>query len=103
MNGSTRCNYCPRQVRAAEARLSIRACDGRVLCDLCRRRQYPIFPAVHQAPKGCAAEIRPSGYGRFECSLTAPDGRTFTSAAMTDHQALARAAAAARAAGALAQ
>lgn len=90
MNGSTRCNCCPRQVMASEARLSIRACEGRVLCDLCRRREYPVFPVVHEAPTGCAVRLRPSGYGRFECDLTTPAG-TFTAAAMTDHQAISRA------------
>jgi hypothetical protein len=58
---------------------------------------------VHQVPAGCAVLIAASGYGLWDAILTAPDGRQFTAAAMTDHQALSRARAAAAAAGALPQ
>lgn len=94
------CSQCPREVMDSEARVSQRAC-GAVLCWRCRRQKYPTFASVHQAPAGCRAEIRPSGYGRFECSLVAPCGRTFVAGGMTDELALSRARAAAVQAGAL--
>jgi len=97
---SVPCDRCPNLLLESEAALSRRALKA-ALCWRCRL-QARRFPTVHQAPAGCVVEIRPSGYGLFECSLVAPNGQTFTAGAWTDHGAIARARAAAVAAGAIA-
>lgn len=95
------CDCCPNRLLESEAVVSRRALSGAVLCWKCRRDRRS-FATVHQVPAGCSVLIAPSGYGRWDAILTAPDGRQFTAGAMTDHLALSRARAAAVAAGALA-
>lgn len=94
------CDCCPNRLMESEATISRRALSGAVLCSVCRMRARS-FATVHQVPAGCSVVVRGTGYGLWSAVLTAPDGREFTSAALTDHRAVACARAAAVAAGAL--
>jgi len=94
------CDCCPNRLMESEAAGSRRALSGAVLCWRCRRRQYPAFTPVHQLPAGCAALVRPTGYGQYVCDLATPAG-TFQGGGWTDELALSRARAAATLAGAL--
>lgn len=93
------CERCPNQMMASEARVSQRAL-GLVLCWRCRKHHGPC-PTVHQLPRGCSALVSGSGYGLWNATLTAPDGRQFTGAARSDYAAVSCARNAAVAAGAL--
>ena len=94
------CEHCPNHLLGSEAAVSRRAYAGRVLCWHCRLRQGT-RPTVHQVPAGCSVSICGTGFGLWNATLTAPDGREFVGRAWTDHQALSSARAAATAAGAL--
>jgi len=95
------CDGCTaNRLMESEAAVSRRAYAGAVLCWRCRLR-HGARATVHQLPAGCSAEVNGTGFGLWCATLRTGDGRAFTGGGLSDAIAVSRAAAAARAAGAL--
>lgn len=95
------CPGCPRMVKEGEARVCRRALRGRVVCCICRIREYPDFEPLDQPPPGCSHRLGCTGYGEWTATLTVRDGREFIAGGRTDQIALSNARFQARQAGAL--
>ena len=93
---------CGREMYASEAAVSRRAYRGEALCSVCRMRRVDAGAIIHEAPPSCSwLGIRATGYGQWTAPLKTPDGQVFHGYGWSDVQAMERARAAARKAGAL--